>query len=201
MRKNFVNIVLIAVAILAVATSAFAQGKGRGGGAGAGRGAAPAGPASGAGVDRGLGTASEASRGRSDTGLGNASTKSKGRSDAGLARARLQRENMNNANRDLRRHPNLANDLHLNANDLRADYQAALAANPNLKFGQFVAATRLANNLGARHPDITRAAILDGFANGDSLGQTLRNLGMGKDDANLAIKRADREIKNSKRKN
>lgn len=201
MRKNFVNILLIAVAILAVSTTAFAQGKGRGGGAGGGRGAAPGGPPSGAGVDRGLGTASESSRGRSDTGLGNASTRSEGRSDAGVARARLQRENMNNANRELRQHPNLANDLHLNANDLRADYQAALAVNPNLKFGQFVAATRLANNLGARNPDITRAAILDGLANGDSLGRTLRNLGMGKDDGNLAIRRADKEIKNSKRKN
>lgn len=108
---------------------------------------------------------------------------------------------MNDANRELRRHPNLANDLHVNANDLRDDYQAALAVNPNLTFGQFVAATRLAHNLGDTHPAITRSAILAGLANGDSLGRTLRNLGLGKDDANAAIKRAERQVKASKRRN
>jgi hypothetical protein len=192
MRRNFVNNLLIAVAILALAASAFAQGKGRGGGRGSGGGQPT-------GARVGLDRSSDASRGRADEGRGNASNRSDGRSDAGLERARLARENMNNANRELRRHPHIANDLHVNANDLRADYEAALAANPNLTFGQFVAATRLANNHGDRHPAITRAAILDGLARGDSLGRTLRNLGMGKDDANLAIKRADAEIKKSKR--
>ncbi|HEX6189405.1 MAG TPA: hypothetical protein VFZ40_15095 [Pyrinomonadaceae bacterium] len=56
----------------------------------------------------------------------------------------------------------------------------------------------MANNHGDRHPAITRAALLDGLANGDSLGRTLRNLGMGKDDANAAVRRAEKEIKNSK---
>lgn len=197
MKRNFVNILLIAVAIFAVATSAFAQGKGRGGGSGGGRGSGGGQPTgSRVGNDR----SSDASRGRSDEGRGNASNRSGGRSDRGLDRARLARENMNNADRELRRHPHIANDLHVNATDLRADYEAALVANPNLTFGQFVAATRLANNHGDRHPAITRAAILDGLARGDSIGQTLRNLGMGKDDANLAVKRADAEIKKSKRK-
>ena len=196
MKRNFVNILLIAVASLALATSAFAQGKGRGGGKGGGRGSGGGQPT---GSRVGLDRSSDSSRGRADEGRGNASNRSKGRSDAGLERARLARENINNADRELRRHPRIANDLHVNANDLRADYEAALAATPNLKFGQFVAATRLANNHGDTHPAITRAAILDGLARGDSIGQTLRNLGMGKDDANLAIKRADAEIKKSKR--
>ena len=198
MRKNFVNTLLVAVAILALAASAFAQGKGRGGGSGGGRGSGGGQPT---GVGVGLERSSDASRGRADEGRGNASARSNGRSDAGLERARLARENMNNANRELRRHPHLASDLHVNANDLRADYQAALAVNPDLKFGQFVAATRLERNLGGRHPDVTRAAILAGLANGDSLGRTLRNLGLGKDDANDAIRRAEREIKNSKDRN
>jgi hypothetical protein len=198
MRKNFVNILLIAVAIFAFATSAFAQGKGRGGGVGGGRGSG-GGHATGVGV--GMDRSSDASRGRADEGRGNASNRSNGRSDAGLNRARLARENMNNANDELRRHPHIASDLHVNANDLRADYQAALAVNPDLKFGQFVAATRLANNHGDTHPAITRAAILDGLARGDSIGRTLRNLGMGKDDANAAVRRAETEIKNSKRRN
>lgn len=198
MRKNFVNTLLIAVAILALAASAFAQGKGRGGGVGGGRGSGGGQPT---GVGGGIDKSSDASRGRADEGRGNASTRSNGRSDAGLERARLARENMNNADRELRRHPHIASDLHVNGNDLRADYQAALTVNPDLKFGQFVAATRLARNLGDRHPDVTRAAILAGLANGDSLGRTLRNLGLGKDDADTAIKRAEREIKNSKNRN
>ena len=198
MKRNFVKTLLIAAAILALATSAFAQGKGRGGGTGGGRGSGGGQPT---GVGVGLDRSSDASRGRADEGRGNASVRSDGRSDAGLERARLARENLNNANRELRRHPHIASDLHVNANDLRADYQAALGVNPNLTFGQFVAATRLANNHGARHPEITRAAILDGLANGDSLGRTLRNLGMGKDEANAAVRRAEKEIKNSKNRN
>ena len=198
MRRNFLQILLIAVAMLALATSAFAQGKGRGGGAGGGRGSGGGQPT---GVGVGLDRSSDASRGRSDEGRGNAAIRSDGRSNAGLERARLARENLNNANRELRRHPHIASDLHVNANDLRADYQAALALNPDLNFGQFVAATRLARNLGDTHPDITRSAILAGLASGDSLGRTLRNLGLGKDDANAAIRRAERQIKNSKDRN
>ena len=198
MRKNFLNTLLIAVAILAFAASAFAQGKGRGGGVGGGRGSGGGQPT---GVGVGLEKSSEASRGRADEGRGNASARSNGRSDAGLERARLARENMNNANQELRRHPHIASDLHVNANDLRADYQAALAANPDLTFGHFVAATRLERNLGDRHPNVTRASILAGLANGDSMGRTLRSLGLGKDDADAAIRRAERETRNSKNKN
>jgi hypothetical protein len=203
MRRNLlvvINAILIAAIFAIAMTTAAAQGRGRGGGAGGGRGASPSGPPSGVGVDRGLGRSSDASDGRADVGRGNASDNSNGRSDAGLERARLQKENMNNANRELRSHPNIASDLHVNANDLRADYQVALAVNPNLKFGQFVAATRLAANLGDTHPGITRAAILAGLANGDSLGRTLRNLGLGKDEANAAVKRAERQVKESKRR-
>jgi len=198
MKRNLFNVLLVIIAALALATTAFAQGKGRGGGVGGGRGSGGGQPT---GVGVGLDRSSDASRGRADEGRGNAAIRSDGRSDAGLNRARLARENMNNANRELRRHPHIANDLHVNANDLRADYQAALAVNPDLKFGQFVAATRLARNLGDTHPDITRAAILAGLQNGDSLGRTLRNLGLGKDDANAAIRRAEREFKNSRDRN
>ena len=198
MKRNLFNVLLVAIAALALATTAFPQGKGRGGGVGGGRGSGGGQPT---GVGVGLDRSSDASRGRADEGRGNASIRSDGRSDAGLDRARLARENMNNANRELRRHPQIASDLHVNANNLRADYQAALVVNPDLTFGQFVAATRLARNLGDTHPDITRTAILTGLANGDSLGRTLRNLGLGKDDANAAIRRAEREFKNSRDRN
>jgi hypothetical protein len=138
--------------------------------------------------------------GRADTGRGTASDRSNGRSDAGLERARIASANLTAADNDLRRHPNLASDLHVNANDLRAGYQAALTTNPKLTFGQYVAATRLAQNLGDTNPGITRDAIVAGLASGDSLGRTLQNLGLSKDQAKTAIKRADLQTKESKRR-
>src|SRR5205807_2632927 len=166
-----VGAVIIAFAFaIAMSPTAAAQGKGRG--------AAPGGPSSGTGVGRGIGASSDNSRGRADTGRGTASERSNGRSDAGLDRARVAGDNLRNADNELRRNPNLGSDLHVNANDLRAGYQAALVANPNLTFGQYVAATRLAQNLGGRNPGITRAAILNGLANGESIGRTLQDLGV-----------------------
>jgi hypothetical protein len=203
MKRNLVlviNVILIAVAF-AIAVTPSAAGQGRGRGSGGGGGSSAGGPPPGVGVDRGLGRSSDASAGRADVGRGNASDRSNGRSDAGLERARLASDNLKSADNDLRRHPNMASDLHLNANDLRRDYQRALAVNPNLTFGQFVAATRLSRNLGDTNQAITRAAILEGLAQGDSLGRTLQNLGMGKDEAKAAIKRADLEAKQSKRRN
>jgi hypothetical protein len=185
---------LMAVAIaVAMTPSVAAQGKGHGGGGGS-----PGGPPAGVGVDRGLGRSSDASMGRADTGRGNASDRSNGRSDAGLDRARVASDNLRAADNDMRKHPNLASDLHVNANDLRAGYQAALTTNPNLTFGQYVAATRLAKNLGDTNANITRAAILAGLANGDSIGKTLQKLGLSKDETKSALKRVDEQDKASR---
>jgi hypothetical protein len=190
------KLVLLSLLILTLATGVFAQGKGRGGGVGGGRGSGSSGgPPPGAGVDRGLGNASSRSGGRSDDGLSNASTKSNGRSDDGLDRARQASSNLRHADDDLRDHPNLPNALHTNANDLRSGYQAALATNPDLTFGNYVAATRLGQNLNGRFPNVTRDAILNGLASGRSLGQTLQDLGLSSDEAKAARKRADAEIK------
>ncbi len=160
-------------------------------GGGIGRGG---GPPAGVGVDRGIGRSADSSAGR-----GNASERSGGRSDAGLERARLRRDNARRADEELRDHPQMAARLHTTANDLREGYQAALVANPDLKFGEYVAASRLAANLGGRRPNVTREAILAGLAEGDSIGRTLRNLGLGSDEAREAERRANREIKESKR--
>ena len=193
---GFVYALLTALFVFSLTTSGFGQGRGRGGGVGGGSSAGRGGgPPAGTGVDRGLGNASARSNGRSDEGLGTASERSNGRSDAGLERARLASDNLHRADRDLREHPGIANTLHTNANDLRDGYQAALVTNPNLKFGQYVAATRLAQNLGGRFPGVTRAAILDGLADGRSIGQTLQDLGLGSNEAKEAKKQAEREIK------
>jgi hypothetical protein len=190
---------LTALFVISLTASAFGQGRSGGAGGGRGAGAGNAGgPPTGVGVDRGLGNASSRSNGRSDDWLGNASDRSNGRSDAGLDRARIAADNLHRADQDLQDHPGIANTLHTNANDLRAGYQAALLTNPNLKFGQYVAATRLAQNLGDRFPAITQGAILAGLAAGHSIGSTLQDLGLGSHEASEAKKQAEREIKKSR---
>lgn len=182
--------------VLVLATGAFAQGKGGGGGRGGGS-SRGGGQPTGTGVDRGLGNASERSKGRSDDGLSNASTKSKGRSDDGIARAR--ENNLRRADNDLRDHPGIPRTLKMNANDLRAGYQAALMTNPDLTFGNYVSATRLSQNLGSRNPAITRTSILNGLASGRSLGQTLQDLGLNERDSKEARRQVERELKEARK--
>ena len=201
--RKVVQTGLLCLLVLALAVGAYAQGKGRGGGSGRGSGGGSSnrggGPPPGTGVDRGLGNASERSGGRSDDGLSNASTKSKGRSAEGIERARSN--NLRRADDDLRDHPRLPRALHTNANDLRSGYQAALAVNPDLTFGNYVSATRLGQNLNPRFPNITRDAILGGLNSGRSLGQTLQDLGLNERDSKEARKRAENEIKAARKNN
>jgi hypothetical protein len=190
---------LVTLFILGACINANAQGRGRGGGGGRPAGNSGIGGRGAGGVDGGLGNASERSDGRSDKGLGKASDKSDGRSDAGLDRARAANENAKKADEELRQNPGMAKGMNMSANQLRSGYQAALKTNPDLKFGQFVAANRIAKNLGSRNPNITTAAILQGLAGGKSIGQTLQGLGVSSKEAKEAEKTADREIKESKR--
>jgi hypothetical protein len=196
---------LLSLFIFGVCMNANAQGRGRGGGGGGG-GRSMGSPGGGSGmggrgggVNGGLGNASDRSNGRSDRGLGTASEKSNGRSDAGLDRARAANENSRQADQELRDHPGLAKGMNMSANQLRDGYQAALANNPDLKFGQYVAANRIAKNLGSRNPNITSDAILQGLAGGRSIGQSLQDLGLNSKEAKDAEKEADREIKESKK--
>jgi hypothetical protein len=196
----FASIALAFLLAFGVNSNTFAQGRGNGGGrpsnpGGGGNGMGR--PTSSPGVDRGLGTASERSGGRSDTGMGTASTNSNGRSDAGIERARMQRENrIQDANREISKNPRIGDNVRMNANDLRSGYEAALATNPNLKFGQYVAANMIARNLGSTNTNITSSAILSGLAQGNSIGETLRSLGVSRDEAKRAEKAAKRQMEN-----
>lgn len=204
---------LVAVLVLALAATVLGQGRGggRGGGPPGGVGGGPpagigggppsgirGGPPSGAGVDFGLGTASRSSGGRSDRGLGRAAEASRGRSEEGLARARVA--SLRNADKELAKHPGIPPFLEVSANDLRAGYQEALLANPDLRFGQYVAATRLEQNLNRLNPNVTRDALLDGLVNGRSIGRSLQDLGLSDDAAFHARKQAEREIREAKKK-
>ncbi|HET9788299.1 MAG TPA: hypothetical protein VFP47_14275 [Pyrinomonadaceae bacterium] len=197
--QNIAQTGVLCLLVLTLSVGVFAQGKGRGGGNKGGSSNRGGGPPPGSGVDRGLGNASERSGGRSDDGLSNASTKSKGRSAEGIERARSN--NLRRADDDLRDHPRLPRALHTNANDLRSGYQAALAVNPDLTFGNYVSATRLGQNLNPRFPNVTRDAILSGLNSGRSLGQTLQDLGLNEREAKDARRRVDDEIKKAKKNN
>lgn len=168
---------LLCLLVLGLSAGVFAQGKGRGGG------------------NKGGGSGSSNRGGPPDV-----STKSKGpSSDKGVERGRRESANLRKADDDLRTHPNLPRALHTNANDLRGGYQAALAVNPDLTFGNYVSATRLGQNLNPRFPNVTRDAILSGLNSGRSLGQTLKDLGLNDRESKEARKRVDDEIKAAKK--
>lgn len=203
--KHLIGLGLSLALVFLMVLDIDAQGRGGGRPAGGG-GGRPAGvgggPPTGVGVDRGLGNASTRSNGRSDDGLNTAATRSNGRSTSGLDRARLASQNANAmSDTELNRYRGLSKKLGTTPEQMRAAYQAALMQNPDLKYGQFVAANVVSDNLGGRFPAITSQAILSGLANGDSLGQTLRNLGMSKQQAKDAQRNADDEIKAAKKRN
>ncbi|CAN5695064.1 hypothetical protein BH24ACI3_BH24ACI3_09410 [soil metagenome] len=185
-----------------VVSDANAQGRrpaGAGPPAGTPRGGGPpAGIPAGGGVDRGIGTASQRSGGRSDQGLGRASTNSGGRSDAGLNRARNDVEMPSSG--ELNRYRGIANRFNTSPEEMRDRYLSAAALNPDLKFGQFVAAHVVASNLSARYPNVSAPAILSGLSSGNNLGQTLRMLGVGENDVREAPKTASRQIRESRKR-
>ena len=207
--KNLaVMTVFVVVAMLAATDLVSAQGRGGGGrpaGAGGGNGGgrpSTAGQPSGMGVDRGITTSGTRSDGRSDTGRSTASTQSNGRSDTGVDRARTGRGNgQAPGDTELRRYTGISRKLGTTPEALRTTYEAALADNPDLTWGQFVSANMVANNLSGRYPNITSAAILAGLRDGDSLGETLQNLGLGEEQAEETEKAVKREIKASKKNN
>ncbi|MBO0861841.1 MAG: hypothetical protein J2P21_25795, partial [Chloracidobacterium sp.] len=88
----------------------------------------------------------------------------------------------------------MANVMSMSATQLQSAFQAALATNPKLKFGQFVAATTIAQNLAMSNPNITTNAILQGLASGKSISQTLQGLGLSATQAKTALRTAHETV-------
>lgn len=186
---KFRYLALMFMLVFILGSIVFSQGRsgGRGGGTGGGRPSGVGQPMGNPGMDRGM---------------GNASARSNGRSDTGADRATLARNNANRvSDNELNRFRGVSKKIGSTPEQMRAAYQAALLANPNLTFGQFVAANVVADNLHSRFPAITSSAILAGLANGDSLGRTLQNLGLSHDQAKTAERTAEDEIKTAKQRN
>jgi hypothetical protein len=204
--KKYASLAGLTLALLlsfGFSSEAFAQGRGNGGGrpsgGGGGRPDGVGRPTTSPGMDRGIDRSSDRSNGRSDNGRNTASDRSNGRSDNGIERARMMRENRNReADREIGRNPRMGERIGMNANDLRSGYQTALTTNPDLKFGQYVAANMIARNLGRNNSNITSDAILSRLAQGDSIGEALRELGVSKDEAKRAEKEAKRQMKDGR---
>lgn len=98
---------------------------------------------------------------------------------------------------ELNRYRGISKKLGTTPEALRARYVAASTLNPDLKFGQFVAANVVASNLNGRYPGVTTSAILLRMQDGDSLGQALKDLRVDGDTAKRAEKEAKQRIKDS----
>lgn len=176
--------------MLSGAASVFAQGNSGNRPGGSGR------PTSNPGSSRGMETQRSGSGRRMDDGFGRTSAPSKSRSQ-NRTKDRKYVDGIPTET-ELRRFGGVARKLDTTPEALRDSFEAARKMNPDLNFGQFVAANVVADNLGSRHPQITASAILFGLENGDSLGRTLRNLGLPKDEAKRAEKDAKRKIEKSR---
>ena len=199
----FAGAVMVCLLFVGTYATASAQGRGRGAGGSMGRGSSGGGNsgmgnASGGGIDRGINTSSDRSAGHADRGRNAASDRSDGRSDEETNRARAGRNNRDDAtmtsnDRELNRYRGIAQKLNTTPEALQSQYAAAHAANPNLKFGQFVAANMIASNLSSQHSNITASAILSGLQSGKSIGQTLHDLGLSKTEAKATERNAKRK--------
>lgn len=190
--------IIFAVFFVGAGSDIHAQGKGKG------KPASP-GSSSGGGSNRGVGNSDDrgkagspgAQNSSSDTSAGTGSGKG-GAAD----RTRIAKEKASKiSDSELNRYRGVSKKIGTSPEKMRAYYESALLTNPNLKYGNFVAANVIADNMQDRHPGITSDAILAGLARGDSIGQTLQNLGLSKDEANRAKRRADDQIKVAKNRN
>ena len=91
----------------------------------------------------------------------------------------------------------IAAQLNTTPEALENAFEHARLANPKLSRGNFIAANVLADNLGAKHPNITTPAILSGLQSGKSVGQTLQSLGLSASEAKQARRTADRGAKDA----
>jgi hypothetical protein len=156
------------------------------------------------GLDRAMGRTADVTAGRSNGGINMGGPTMPSRPNRRpyeyAEQARIRANNERNADKELREHPDMPARLNTTADELRRGYREALFHNLFLTFVRYVTATRLAANLGAAHPNVTRTAILNGITAGKSIERTLRDLGLGKDEAKEAERRAGREVKESRRR-
>jgi hypothetical protein len=101
---------------------------------------------------------------------------------------------------DLKAFRGIAAKLNTTPEALHSAFERARQTNPKLSRGNFIAANVLADNLGARRPNVTTGAILSGLQSGKSIGQTLQSLGLSANEAKQARRSADRRVKDAEQR-
>jgi hypothetical protein len=94
----------------------------------------------------------------------------------------------------------IARKLNTTPDALQSSFERARLTNPRLSRGNFIAANVLADNLGARRPNVTTAAILSGLQDGKSIGQTLQSLGLSQAEAKEARRAANLRVKDGEQR-
>jgi hypothetical protein len=93
----------------------------------------------------------------------------------------------NNQNRDNRgdrlqgqsnRFRGLSRKIGMSPEDAQDWYEREKDLNPNLTYGQFVAANMIARNNNSRNPRLTTEAVLDRLRDGQNFGQAVKGLGL-----------------------
>ena len=188
-KQSPIAVFAVVLFILSATMAANAQGRGRGGGQG-NSGGPPS--SSNAGGNRGNSASDMRSNGRNSDGRDNASDNSKGHSDDHVRQVAKDRNMTSN---ELNRYRGISKKLGIAPEKLHSIYLTESKLNPNLTFGQFVAANTVSHNLNSRYPGVTTGAILLGLQNGRSIGQTLKTLRVEPGVADGAEKEAKRQIK------
>lgn len=186
---------LIAVLGIGVGSDLYAQGKGKGKSSSQG---IPSSSSSGRAQDNSDSSGKSNPHGNSANSNGSAASKHENSDDRAMVAKKKASKISDN---ELNRYRGVSKKIGTTPEKMRAYYESALLTNPDLKYGNFVAANVIADNMHDRNPAITSDAILAGLAKGDSIGQTLQNLGLSKDDANIAKRKADGQIKAAKNRN
>jgi hypothetical protein len=170
--------------IMAASLTVAAQGKGGGGGA---RGGPPAGAGPGVSGSSGTGHRPDTSgtHGRPET-TGKPADRTDHRRDHEREQAALKDSQTNSGSFRM-----LEEKTGKSSDELKAMYAASGAKN----YGQFVSAVVVSKNLG-----LDTTAVLEGLKT-KSLGQTLKDMGVADQQAKAEMKKADAEVKASKRRN
>jgi len=184
-RIRLFSIFAVLALFISLSTDAFAQGKGKGNSGGKGKEKAPSTP-QGRGND-------DFWEGQDEKGKSKSSGQESRHKKSGVDSPQGNKQ----ANKMEHRYENLGRKLNMSSSEARAWYERESALNPNLTYGNFVAANMIARN----HQGISAQQILNGMRSGRSLGQTMKDLGVNDREIRKDKKRVKDDLKKHRKEN
>lgn len=173
---RFAAISAMLVLVLSAATSAFSQGKGNRGGSSRGNSSSTS-----------RGNSSTTDRGNINRGRDDDRRADDSRRGVSDRRGRSENAESGGANR----FRGLSKKTGLSQDDLRNRFEAERALNPDLTYGQFVAAHMVTRN----NKNVSTEGILEGLRNGDSIGRSLHRAGLSESQIKSERKRLKKLMK------